>query len=37
MLRIHQIKIPAGPEQEVQEALKKRLDALLPDRSRSAV
>jgi uncharacterized FAD-dependent dehydrogenase len=36
MLRIHQIKIPAGPEQEVQEALKKRLDALLPDRSRSA-
>ena len=36
MLRIHQIKISAGPEKEVREALDKRLDALLPGRSRDA-
>lgn len=35
MLRIHQIKIPAGPETEVRAALEKRMESLLPDKSTS--
>ena len=35
MLRIHQIKIPAGPDKDVREALEKRLALLLPGRQES--
>ncbi|MBO4873174.1 MAG: FAD-binding protein [Lachnospiraceae bacterium] len=33
MLRIHQIKIPAGPEADVKAALQRRLESLLPGKT----